>query len=174
MGVSLGARRRALRLARELLLSMAEVKPQDAAADADTEAAQPEAPTWDPERVCRHIEQSLASAYQVFRRAGWLCLLSDSAVYFREPRAEKGRLLLVERARIGEAREMAECLLPTPSRRPSHQARLLAFDAARYDELRILTTELKRIQRDGGEVLVRLSATRLLDGARLRNILRVV
>ena len=60
-----------------------------------------------------------------------------------------------------------------PAARERH-ATQLAFDAAHYDSLRILTTELKRILRDGGDVEVRLSRRRVLSGARLSRVLRVV
>jgi hypothetical protein len=63
---------------------------------------------------------------------------------------------------------------PAPARRPARPATLAAFDAARYDSLRILTTELKRILRDGGSVAVRLSPTRTLTGAALAAVLRLV
>jgi len=48
-----------------------------------------------------------------------------------------------------------------------------AFDAASYDSLRILSTELKRILRDGGSVTVQLSPSRALSGERLASVLRL-
>lgn len=173
---ALGPRRRILAVARKLLL-LSEGKADEASdAVAGTEAVEVEAAitAWDPERVCRHVERGLANAYQVLRRAGWLCLLADSAVYFREPRAAVARLLTLEGATLASACDAARSELPAPRPRPAREAVRAAFDAARYDQLRILTTELKRIQRDGGDVAVRLSPTRLLDGPKLRNVLRVV
>ncbi|MGC4091129.1 MAG: GIY-YIG nuclease family protein [Polyangiaceae bacterium] len=159
-----------LRAARTLRLSMA-----DAEADDPSEPA-PETSerSWDPERVCRHLERSLAGAYQALRRAGFLCLLANSTVYFREPKLETGRSLRFEAARLVASREVASSVQLDSPARASRLAARQAFDAARYDQLRILATELKRIQRDGGEVAVRVSKTRVLDGTRLRNILRVV
>jgi hypothetical protein len=139
-----------------------------------TAASEPAIPAWDGARVCRHIERSLAGSYQVLRRAAWLCLLADSAVAFREPRGESGRLLLLSGARVVERRDGCSSEPPVPSRRPARRPLQLNFDAARYDELRILTTELKRILRDGGEVRVWLSKTRSFEGARLRSLLRLV
>jgi hypothetical protein len=131
-------------------------------------------------RVCRHLERSLAGSYQVLRRASWLCLLASSSVSYREPRDRAGRLLRLEDAELVEAADLADGPdgpdgpLPTPAPGKARRALQLAFDAARYDRLRVLTSELKRIERDGGEIAVRLSRTHLLRGARLRHILRLV
>lgn len=162
-------RRRTLTIARKLLLTSAEAS--ELALDEPVETA-PFA--WDPERVCRHIERSVAAAYQVYRRASWLCLLSESVVYFREPGGEVGRVLSLHAGNVVDARDATGRELETPRQRSSSEARRLVFDAGSYDKLRILTTELKRIQRDGGDVAVRLSRTRLLDGPRLLAILSLV
>jgi hypothetical protein len=51
----------------------------------------------------------------------------------------------------------------------------VSFDRARYDRLRILTTELKRIVRDGGEVSLWLLGRGIpLVGPRLRAVLQLV
>jgi DNA polymerase-3 subunit epsilon len=167
-------RQRTLGIARALLLSGNAGEELDA--ESDTEAAKGETAIliWDPARVCRHIERSLAGSYQVLRRAAWLSLLADSSIAFREPQSENGRLLLLSGARVVEQRDGFSSDLPLPSPRPARDRRQLNFDAARYDQLRILTTELKRILRDGGDVRVRLSRTRSLEGARLRGLLRLV
>ena len=162
--------------------------PGPAAAEGPSAAS---APVWDPERVCRHVERSLAAAYQVLRRSGWLCVLANSSVYFREPGPEAGpepeskpklesesapgRLLLIENAELKAGIEAtADVAVPVPPPRPSRFTLQELFDAARYDQLRILTSELKRIDRDGGEVVVRLSRGCLLECRRLRDILRLV
>jgi predicted GIY-YIG superfamily endonuclease len=149
----------------------------------------PRAPAWDPERVCRHLERSLAGAYQVLRRSGWLCVLASSSVSFREPHHGTGRWLRLEDAvvvasatevtmtamtEMTAATPTTELTPPTPPPRPARAILQAAFDAARYDQLRILTGELKRIARDGGEVAVRLSRGCVLNGTRLRHILRLV
>jgi DNA polymerase III epsilon subunit-like protein len=169
------ARQQTLCVARQLLLQLAEARPSQAEDTATETPDLVETLTgWDPERVCRHIERSLANAYQVLRRSSWLCLLANSTVYFREPQGAAGRLLRLEGARIVAAQDSAAVELPAPQPRRARQAVQLAFDAARYDQLRILTTELKRILRDGGDVAVRLSRTRRLSGTQLRSVLRFV
>ncbi|HWA74321.1 MAG TPA: GIY-YIG nuclease family protein [Polyangiaceae bacterium] len=166
------ARARAFAIARTLLLSAA---PEDAEGQSEAEeAAELDAPVWDAARVCRHLERSAAAAYQVLRRASWLCLLAESVVTFREPRARVGRSLVLQGARVVELADQGADEVVSLGPRRRRGASREAFDAARYDELRILTTELKRILRDGGEVAVRLSARRVLSGSRLASLLRLV
>jgi DNA polymerase III subunit epsilon len=158
-------RRRALQVARKLLALVPD----------EPEKTDDDAPkVWDPARVCRHLERAIGQAYRVLRRASWLCLLANSSVAYREPSATAERLLVLERAQLSEASPAVfSSALPAPQRQ-DRRATQLDFDAARYDSLRILTTELKRILRDGGDVRVRLSRSRLLQGARLERVLRTV
>jgi len=151
------ARRRALLLARHLVAVAAaqEEDDREPAEGADDHA-------WDPERVARHLERAAAQAYRTFRRARWLCLLHDSDVVFREPGAAEARRL---RIRAGE--------IAAPGDGPA-PPRATAFDRARYDRLRILTTELKRILRDGGEVTLFAHGRRRIPPAALRGIFAVV
>ncbi|HYQ16097.1 MAG TPA: GIY-YIG nuclease family protein, partial [Polyangiaceae bacterium] len=149
------ARRQALRIAQSLLaLSPEESEPTD-----------DDAPkVWDPPRICRHLERAAAQSYRALRRSSWLCLLANSRVEFREPGAASSGQITLQGAELVDS-------VPTTYDRRATQ---LAFDAARYDSLRILTTELKRILRDGGDVSISLSASRVLHGAALARLLRVV
>ncbi|HET9956175.1 MAG TPA: GIY-YIG nuclease family protein, partial [Polyangiaceae bacterium] len=169
---SLTPRRRALRVARKLTLAGAGKKEEEE--DEAEATSEPGDRRWDGPRVVRHIERAVSQAYRSYRRARWLDLLQNSEVIYREPGKEtQPRLLLVKRGEILEARDAeipheticnsGPCL-PTPELRaadlPSPQSsRSLPspFDRAKYDRLRILTTELKRILRDGGEVSVHVS-----------------
>jgi hypothetical protein len=130
---------------------------------------------WDPERVLRHLERAVAHGHQLLARARWLCLLCDSAVVFREPGSERMRRLLIERGELIEARDAAAGETPA-SRQPLRPPleRRAAFDRNQYDRLRTLTTELKRIQRDGGTVTVQLARHRWLSGAALARLLVAV
>lgn len=163
-------RQRALRVARSLLLSAEPEADPEPEADA---AAPPS--VWDGPRVCRHVERAAAQNFQVRRRASWLCLLASSVVCYREPNASMTRYLVLAQAELVESGLLASDMPPpAPARRGERLELLGYFDAARYDSLRILTTELKRIQRDGGSVAVRLSARRTLAGDRLAGVLRLV
>jgi DNA polymerase-3 subunit epsilon len=165
-------------LARELLLLMragSELEERDLAASIDAEDDPALAPRWDPERVCRHLERALTGAYQVLRRSGWLCLLASSQVSFREPGDRSERVLRLCNAELtGSEEDRADAALRPPASRASRAMIQRAFDAARYDQLRILTSELKRIVRDGGDATVRIGRGTVLDGARLRQIFRLV
>jgi DNA polymerase-3 subunit epsilon len=128
---------------------------------------------WDPERVCRHLERALVQAYQVLRRASWLCWLCESSVYYREPGHESGRLLLLRAgALVASSCASGALALPIPERAgPPRAMRQISFDLRRYDRLRVLTTELKRVLRDGGCASVRLTARRVLRDAELAKVL---
>jgi DNA polymerase III subunit epsilon len=159
-------RQRALRLARSLI----GLVPEEAE---EAEGEQPAVKVWDGPRVRRHLERAVSQAYQVLRRAAWLCLLASSSVAYREPGSSVTRFLVLHATEIVESGDLApDSALPIP-RTLSRRDTQLRFDAARYDSLRILSTELKRILRDGGDVTVRRSQSRTLRGARLAGVLRV-
>jgi DNA polymerase III epsilon subunit-like protein len=144
----------ALKLARNLLLS--------APSKEDSEAEKPEG--WDAERVARHIERAAARAYQSYRRARWLKLLHDCDISYREPEA----------ATAYELKIRGGLLLSAPGCITPHSGTAAQLDRAKYDWLRVLTSELKRIARDGGEVSVRLVGGRRIPERLLRGVLRLV
>jgi DNA polymerase III epsilon subunit-like protein len=167
---ALAPRRQALALARRLLLLSETAGETD---EIETEQVNSTPSVWDGPRVLRHLERASAQSFQVLRRAAWLCRLASSVVTYREPGASTTRFLVLEEAGMVAAGDLEDsAALPVPKLR----ARLVtqqAFDAARYDALRILSTELKRIQRDGGTVAVRLSRSRTLTGSALAAVLRL-
>ena len=129
---------------------------------------------WDGPRVCRHLERAIEQAHRVLRRAAWLCRLANSSVAYREPGAATARYLLVTGAALADSGELQLGTTLTAPESQTKAATQRAFDAARYDSLRILTTELKRILRDGGEVKIRLSRQHVFEGERLARLLRLV
>ncbi|MEA2697393.1 MAG: polymerase subunit epsilon [Myxococcales bacterium] len=139
-------RTRLLRLAAQLLAAGSLGKGADPAG-AESE---PQDPDWDPERVARHLERAAAQAYLLYRRARWLRLFFDSDVIYREPGSTSLRRLTLRAGQLIAANE--------DGARPADGRPLLPtgrFDRATYDRLRILTTELRRIMRDGGHVSMR-------------------
>jgi DNA polymerase III subunit epsilon len=118
---------------------------------------------WDLDRVRRHLERALLRGGQLVRRARWLVLLSDASVAFREPGRQGWRLLVVDGCRVVERGDV-EHPLAIPGRGPLRpwRARQAAIDAAGYDRMRVLATELARVRADGGAVVVRIGE-RLLD-----------
>ena len=169
---ALPPRRAARWVGRKLLAKSSIVEPATTPLDEEQETVV----VWDGPRVCRHLERAIAQGYQVLRRSAWLCLLANSAVAYREPAAATARFLVLEDGSVRHGGELATgtalaVAAPAPRTRLATQR---SFDAARYDSLRILTTELKRILRDGGEAEVRLARGRAFAGARLTRLLRLV
>jgi len=163
----------ALQLAR-LLLTAAEEEDRDA-----DEASEPGAErAWDPERVTRHLERAAAQAHRAYRRGRWLQLLHDCDVAYREPGADAARTLQIRGGQItgGTGPEDEGPPFRGWARLPDASAEGAggAFDRARYDRLRILTTELKRVLRDGGDACVTTRSGRRLQAQRLRAIAAVI
>jgi DNA polymerase III epsilon subunit-like protein len=169
-------RARVLRWARELLLGGALGKNAEAEIEDKPEG-------WDAPRVARHIERAAARAYQTYRRARWLELLFDADVVYREPDTARWRRLRLRGGSIAEVTDASDGtnandelthasgevthVPPSLRRRPP-------FDRRTYDRLRVLTTELKRIVRDGGSVSVHWGPRRALAPERAAGVLRLV
>ena len=115
-----------------------------------------EADDWDLDRVRRHLDRGLLRGGQLVRRARWLVLLSEASLAFRERDGDRFRLLVLARGQIVEQRDIADPLeLPAREAPPSWRVRQAGIDAASYDRLRVLATELARIRAEGGSVVVR-------------------
>jgi DNA polymerase III epsilon subunit-like protein len=158
-----------LKLARVLLLSKAGMVDPETVEGA--ELLPPKSRSWDPERVARHLERAAAQAYQIYRRARWLALIHDSDILYTEPGSPRTRLLMIRDGAIADAKDSEPQWLP--------QARLvktqaLRFDRAKYDRLRILSSELKRIGQDGGFVAVHWGAAQTVSQRLVSGILRLV
>jgi DNA polymerase-3 subunit epsilon len=128
-------------------------------AEVEPEEGEREPDEWDLARVQRRLERSLVQCGLLARRAQALCLLVDAEVAFREARSEKGRVITLEGGRVIDRGELASVSLlrERPSRRcSSARERKRAFDAATYDRLRVLLTELRRVIAEGGEVALRI------------------
>ncbi|MDB4973652.1 MAG: uvrC 1 [Myxococcaceae bacterium] len=135
-----------------------------------------EAPSWDLARVRRRLERNLIQSGLLRRRARWLCLLADADIAYREPNMACARVLRVALCDVRERRDLDTLseLAALPSRRPhARDERQRAFDAASYDRLRVLATELRRVLDDGGEVSLRVG-THVLADQRLARLMRDV
>ena len=127
--------------------------------EATREDAAPD--VWDLERVRRRLERALVQGGLYLRRARWLCLLADANVVYRERPMRAARGLVIADGAIVERLDLESVALGAglAARRPRglHE-RQSVFDAAVYDRMRVLLTELRRVQDDGGEVLVRVGS----------------
>jgi hypothetical protein len=162
---------RLLRASRALWLSR-----RYAEAEAGGDAREQGEEEWDLARVRRRLERSLVQAGLLERRARWLCLLGECDLAFREKNMARPRAFTIVGGEIAARRELSE--LSELTGLPEHplgtrRARQRGFDAARYDRLRVLATELVRVQGEGGDVALRLGR-RVFTGPRLAQLMRLV
>jgi hypothetical protein len=156
-------------IARKLILLAKAGEDPETDDDADAGA---ELRLWDRDRVVRHLERGVMHGYQLLQRARWLCLLYDSAVICREPSDERSRLLLIRDGKLVDARDIApDEAIPSVAATKTLRERQGTFDRSQYDRLRIVTSELKRVARDGGTVSVRVGGERWIRGSKLDALL---
>jgi DNA polymerase-3 subunit epsilon len=146
--------------------------------DAAENAAAERMSTWTPEQVQRALEWLAIRASLARRRARWLTRLADAAVLWREPGTSAPRLIVVENGDIifqGAADPGALDARGTPPVPPGHRRstaeRRQAFTLSRFDRLRVLSTELKRLVAADAFVAVRLNDGAPLADDRLRRVL---
>ena len=135
----------------------------------------PERPAWDAERVALALEETVLRAAHAVRRARWLLRLSECSLAWAEGGRPDGRRFLVIQGGAVVARADlapgAPLPLPPGHARPAAERRA-AFDLARFDRLRVLTTELRALTADAASVEVRLGLHARLSHRRLRAVLR--
>ncbi|MFO0738490.1 MAG: GIY-YIG nuclease family protein [Labilithrix sp.] len=105
---------------------------------------------WDRATVRRYLERIVVGEGTLVRRGRLLALLSHSEVGFREAKDDRMRgLTIVDGAFVDDVH-------PWSGLYPSLRARLACFDASRYDRLRVLATELRRVRKEGGHAEIRV------------------
>jgi DNA polymerase-3 subunit epsilon len=128
---------------------------------------------WTPAQVATEIEGLALQCAHAIRRARWLTALVESTVTFHEPPADGARLIVLRDGEIlRRERVELDAASPVPDfyRRSRHE-RHQSFTIARFDRLRVLTTELKRLVAKGNPVCVRLSPRAELSGEWLARLL---
>jgi hypothetical protein len=132
-------------------------------------------PTWTPEAVARGIEHSIMHAALLIRRARWLCLLSESSLSWQTRNAADDRktVLLFENGALSLRDDLpAEKETPVSAgyakRIPERQK---IFDVTRYERLRVVTTELRRLVGEGRKIELRLNPTSILRARQLARLL---
>ena len=126
-----------------------------------------------PAQVATETEALALRCAHAIRRARWLTALVESTVTFHEPPADGARLLVIRDGEIVhcERAPLDATPLPPDGFRRSRAERHASFTIARFDRLRVLTTELKRLVSTGHAVCVRLAPRAVLSGERIVRIL---
>jgi DNA polymerase-3 subunit epsilon len=143
---------------------------RDRDAEADRQARENRlTPAWTPDQVQHSLERLALRAALARRRARWLTRALDVSVVWTEPGVDGARLVVIDGGEIAiRERVASETMPPVP---PGHGRTTLVRQAsltlARFDRVRVLTTELKRLAGDGCPVAVRFGTARPLAGARL-------
>jgi DNA polymerase-3 subunit epsilon len=163
----LGAHERLLRLGTRLW--------RDGRRDHDVEADEEtrRIAAWTPELVQLSLEWLALRGALARRRAIWLTRLVDVSVRWTEPGTAGARLIVIENGDVvveADVEPGATPPLPLGHARPV-AARREAFTLERFDRLRVLSTELKRLAAVGAPVALRLGAAPPLADARLAAVL---
>ncbi|MBZ5496419.1 MAG: hypothetical protein LAP85_08450 [Acidobacteriia bacterium] len=129
--------------------------------------------SWTPELVQVSLEWVAMRAALARHRATWLTRLADAAVLWSERGAAGARLIVIENGEIVfKASVDSGATPPVP---PGHSrpvdARRKAINLERFDRLRVLSSELKRLVAGGAPVAVRFGVTPALAGTRLVHVL---
>jgi len=142
----------------------------------DDAAAAPSRPAWDEERVCQALEETVVRAAHAVRRARWLVRLCECALAWAEPGAATRRLLVIQAGEVAERANLpAGAAVPVPPGHAREAAeRRAAFDLARFDRLRVLSTELRVVAAATDCVELRLGEHARLSRRRLQAVLRWV
>jgi DNA polymerase III subunit epsilon len=142
--------------------------------DADEEARG--ITTWTPELVQLSLEWLALRGALARRRAIWLTRLVDASVLWTEPGIAGARVIVIENGEVvvnGTVDADATPPIPPAYARPV-SARRDAFTLERFDRLRVLSTELKRLVAAGAPVALRLGVAPPLAHANLASVLQWV
>ena len=132
--------------------------------------------TWTPGLVQLSLEWLALRGALARRRAIWLTRLFEASVLWAEPGNPSARLIVIENGNVLVNTDVdADATPPIP---PGHArpvaARREAFTLERFDRLRVLSTELKRLVAAGAPVALRLGVALPLRDARLASVLQWV
>src|SRR5262245_8473293 len=133
--------------------------------------------TWTPELVQRSLEWLALRGALARRRASWLTRLVDASVRWTEPGTAGARLIVIENGEVvlnaDADADVDAAPIPPGYTRPV-AARREAFNLERFDRLRVLSTELKRLVVAGAPVALRLGVAPPLANASLASVLQWV
>jgi DNA polymerase-3 subunit epsilon len=130
-------------------------------------------PRWTPELAQRSLEWLVLRVVVARRRSRWLTRLVDASLVWSESGVDGARLIVIENGEVATRASVAPGTVPPipPGHLRPAAERRAGFTVARFDRLKVLTTELKRLVAEGAPVAVRLGVTPALSGARLSRVL---
>jgi DNA polymerase-3 subunit epsilon len=122
-----------------------------------------------PEDIQVDLERVALRAALARRRAKWVTRLVDATIVWQEPGADRARLIVIEHGEILTREWVAPGTPPPipPGSTRRKDARHEGFTVARFDRLRVLITELKRLLAEGAPVALRVSDRPALTNAHL-------
>ncbi len=129
----------------------------------------------DGDGVARYLEGLVCGASRLLRRARWLTLLAESEIRWKCGESEERGVVVREGIPGGvHLVEPGSVRREPPGREMARLARLTRFDRARYDCLRVLNTEIRRLVTRGDDVRVFLAGDRVVTGVGLRKVMKMV
>ena len=122
-----------------------------------------------PADIQFELERVALRAALARRRAKWVTRLVDAAVVWQEPGASRARLIVIEQGEIVAREWIAPHSTPPipPGGDRRRDARHVDFTVARFDRLRVVITELKRLVGEGAPVALRFGNRPALSDAAL-------
>jgi DNA polymerase-3 subunit epsilon len=128
---------------------------------------------WTPESCVSALESLLLASARAIRRGRWLARLAEALVRFEDGAEPLRRELLLRGGRIVGAREVPPDT-PEGARASVRAIRARALSEPDWDRMRVLSTELKRLVREGRWLSIELPGGARLDRQRLAKLLRWV
>jgi DNA polymerase-3 subunit epsilon len=133
---------------------------------------------WTPERVMRSLKRVVRIGTFQIRRARWFCRLSESTLAWSNGNDNDNpkHMLLIENS-VPIFREQNICsnkALAPAGHKKTLLERQTGFDIAAYDRMRIVTTEMRRIVREGRNIELCFHPGTILKNSQLEKILRWV
>jgi DNA polymerase-3 subunit epsilon len=122
-----------------------------------------------PADIQFELERVALRAALARRRAKWVTRLVEAAIVWQEPGADRARVIVIEQGEIVTREWVAPRSTPPipPGWARRRDARHDGFTVARFDRLRVVLTELKRLLAEGAPVALRLGNHPVLSDTRL-------
>jgi DNA polymerase-3 subunit epsilon len=128
-----------------------------------------------PEKVLRYAEGAVAWTSTLIRRARWFRILSSSTITWEPVRRDCSteRCLVLRDGSIVRCQDLTSSQeLPGTATHPSRKSAFL--DREKYERLRLITTELRRLVGEEAGPVVHLPTGRSIRGDALVRLLRMV